>query len=46
MNADPWLGDGWANSGPGWLPLAGLAFLAAALGLWHVGVRHYRSTGS
>jgi ABC-2 type transport system permease protein len=30
-----------------WLaPAAGVAFLAAALGLWHVGVRHYRSTGS
>lgn len=30
-----------------WLaPAAGLAFLAAALGLWHIGVRHYRSTGS
>jgi len=30
-----------------WLaPLAGVAFLAVALRLWEVGVRHYRSTGS
>jgi ABC-2 type transport system permease protein len=36
------LGELWS-----WLaPTAGLAFLLAALGLWQVGVRHYRSTGS
>lgn len=30
-----------------WLaPLAGPAFLAVAIALWRVGVRHYRSTGS
>ena len=30
-----------------WLvPLSGVLFLAAALALWRVGVRHYRSTGS
>lgn len=30
-----------------WLaPLIGVAFLLAALRVWHVGVRHYRSTGS
>ena len=27
-------------------PLAGVAFLIAALQVWKVGVRHYRSTGS
>lgn len=35
---------------PTWLawitPLAGFAFLAASLGFWQVGVRHYTSTGS
>ncbi|CAG9184363.1 ABC transporter permease [Cupriavidus pinatubonensis] len=35
---------------PAWLglvsPLAGFVFLAAALGAWRVGVRHYTSTGS
>ena len=31
----------------GWIaPLAGPAFLAIALQVWRVGVRHYRSTGS
>jgi ABC-2 type transport system permease protein len=30
-----------------WLaPLAGPAFLAVALAIWQIGVRHYRSTGS
>ncbi|TVR48678.1 MAG: ABC transporter permease [Puniceicoccaceae bacterium] len=35
---------------PAWMrasaPLAGPAFLAAALGFWSLGVRHYQSTGS
>jgi ABC-2 type transport system permease protein len=35
---------------PAWLglvsPLAGFAFLLAAFGAWHLGVRHYASTGS
>jgi ABC-2 type transport system permease protein len=35
---------------PAWMawltPLAGFVFLAAALGFWQVGVRHYTSTGS
>lgn len=31
----------------GWLPLpAGMAFLAVALAVWRLGVRHYQSTGS
>lgn len=35
--------------GPGWygaLPLAALLFLLPCWGLWRLGVRHYRSTGS
>lgn len=27
-------------------PLAGAAFLLPCLAVWHIGVRHYRSTGS
>ena len=27
-------------------PVVGVAFLGVALGVWQVGVRHYRSTGS
>jgi len=39
---------GWgAPPWTGWLALpAGLAFLCAALAMWRVGVRHYRSAGS
>jgi ABC-2 type transport system permease protein len=30
-----------------WLaPLAGFAFLMLSFGIWRIGVRHYRSTGS
>ena len=35
--------------GPGWygaLPLISLLFLLPCMGLWRLGVRHYRSTGS
>ncbi|MDQ0111032.1 ABC transporter permease [Paenibacillus harenae] len=28
------------------LPLAGILFLLPCLAIWHIGVRHYRSTGS
>ncbi len=37
------------DRGPGWygaLPIASLLFLLPCLGLWRLGVRHYRSTGS
>ena len=38
-----WGGPTW----PGWLALpAGATFLWASLGMWRVGVRHYKSTGS
>lgn len=37
------------DRGPGWygaLPLLSLLFLLPCLGIWNLGVRHYRSTGS
>jgi len=41
--ADPLGAPAWT----GWVsPLAGFVFLAATLGMWRIGLRHYASTGS
>lgn len=41
--ADIWGSPVWWQ----WIsPLAGFVFMLAALGVWRIGVRHYRSTGS